>query len=90
MLAIGRDRTRRQEGSGEYIDGTVITGKVKAAIFNDPSLKSAQINVQTFKGVVQMSGFIGSQAEINQAVLIARRIKGVTAVKNNVRIKGAQ
>lgn len=79
--------TSTQEGTGEYIDDTVITTKVKAAIFNEPSLKSAQINVETFKGTVQLSGFVSSRADINKAVEVARGVGGVTAVKNDMRLR---
>jgi osmotically-inducible protein OsmY len=65
----------------------VITTKVKAAILKDPSLKVAEINVETFKGVVQLSGFVKSRADINQAVAVARGIRGVTSVKNDIRLK---
>jgi osmotically-inducible protein OsmY len=79
--------TSTQEGTGEYVDDTVITAKVKAEIFNDPSLKSAEINVETFKGVVQLSGFVNSQEDINKAVRVARSVKGVVSVKNAMRLK---
>lgn len=88
LLALGGcASTSSQEGTGEYLDDSVITTKVKAAIFNEPSLKSAEINVETFKGVVQLSGFVSSRADINKAVEIARGIKGVTSVKNDMRLK---
>ena len=64
-----------------------LTAKVKAAIFEHPSLKSAEINVETFKGVVQLSGFVNSQADINTAVGLARGVKGVQSVKNDMRLK---
>ena len=79
--------TAKTEGTGEYVDDTVITTKVKAAIFNDPSLKVAEINVETFKGVVQLSGFVNSREDINQAVTVARGVGGVTSVKNDMRLK---
>lgn len=85
---LGCASTSKQEGTGEYIDDTVITTKVKAAVFNEPSLKSAEINVETFKGVVQLSGFVNSQADINKAVEVARGVKGVKSVKNDMRLKG--
>ena len=85
---LGCAGTPTQEGTGEYIDDTVITTKVKAAIFNEPSLKSAEINVETFKGTVQLSGFVSSQADINKAVEVARGVGGVTSVKNDMRLKG--
>jgi osmotically-inducible protein OsmY len=84
---LGCASTSKQEGTGEYIDDTVITTKVKAAVFNEPSLKSAEINVETFKGVVQLSGFVNSQADINKAVEVARGVKGVKSVKNDMRVK---
>ncbi len=89
MLAtlLGCASSAKHEGTGEYIDDTVITTKVKAAIFNEPTLKSAEINVETFKGRVQLGGFVNSQSDINKAVEIARRIEGVTAVKNDMRVK---
>ena len=77
----------KQEGIGEYFDDTVITTKVKAAIFNEPTLKSTEINVETFKGTVQLSGFVNSQADINKAVEVARSVKGVVSVKNNMKLK---
>jgi osmotically-inducible protein OsmY len=86
-LAMGCASTAKQEGTGEYVDDTVITAKVKAAVFNEPSLKSAEINVETFKGVVQLSGFVNSQADINKAVEVARGVAGVTSVKNAMRLK---
>lgn len=84
---LGCASTGSQEGTGEYIDDTVITTKVKAAIFNEPTLRSVEINVETFKGVVQLTGFVNSQADINKAVEIARSVKGVTSVKNDMRLK---
>ena len=84
---VGCAATPKQEGTGEYVDDTVITTKVKAAVFNEPSLKSAEINVETFKGMVQLSGFVGSQADINKAVEVARGVKGVKSVKNDMRVK---
>jgi hyperosmotically inducible protein len=92
MLAtvLGCASTSKQEGTGEYIDDSVITTKVKAAVFNEPSLKSAEINVETFKGVVQLSGFVSTTDDINKAVEITRNVKGVTSVKNDMRVKSRQ
>lgn len=84
---LGCASTAKQEGTGEYVDDTVITTKVKAAIFNEPTLKSTEINVETFKGVVQLSGFVGSQDDINKAISLARSVKGVVSVKNDMRLK---
>lgn len=86
-LVVGCASTRTQESGGEYFDDTAITTKVKSAIFSEPTLKSAEINVETFKGIVQLSGFVRSQADINKAVAVAREVKGVKSVKNDMRIK---
>lgn len=86
-VLVGCAATPKQEGTGEYIDDTVLTTKVKAAVLNEPSLKSAEINVETFKGVVQLSGFVGSQSDINKAAEVARGVKGVKSVKNDMRVK---
>lgn len=85
---LGCAATSTREGTGEYIDDSVITTKVKAAVFNEPTLKSAEINVETFKGTVQLSGFVGSWADIQKAVEVAGSVKGVTSVKNDMRVKG--
>ena len=87
MFMLGCASTAKQEGTGEYVDDTVITTKVKARILEEPGLKSAEINVETFKGVVQLSGFVSSQASINRAAELARGVKGVTSVKNDMRLK---
>jgi hyperosmotically inducible protein len=87
VTVVGCASTQKQEGTGEYIDDTVLTGKVKAAIFNDPMLKSAEINVETFKGMVQLSGFVSSEAAATKAVSVARSVQGVKSVKNDMRIK---
>ncbi len=92
MLAatLGCATTTSKEGTGEYIDDSVITTKVKAAIFNEASLKSSEINVETYKGVVQLSGFVSSPDDINKATGVARSIEGVTSVKNDMRLKARQ
>jgi len=87
LAVVGCESTAKQEGTGEYMDDTVITTKVKAAIFNDPMLKVAEINVETFKGVVQLSGFVSSQAAANRAIEVSRAVGGVKSVKNDMRIK---
>jgi osmotically-inducible protein OsmY len=79
--------TTRQESTGQYIDDTAITTSVKAAIFNEPGLKSAEINVETFKGRVQLSGFVSSRASSERAVQVAQGVNGVTSVSNDMRIK---
>ncbi len=87
ITTVGCASTQKQEGTGEYVDDSVITTKVKAAILNEPTLSSAEINVETFKGVVQLSGFVNSSADITKAVTVARGIKGVNSVKNDMRLK---
>lgn len=87
VTIIGCASTAKKEGTGEYIDDSVITTKVKAAVLNEPSLKSAEINVETFKGAVQLSGFVTSAADIQKAAEIARGVKGVTSVKNDMHLK---
>lgn len=78
------------ESAGEYVDDTVITSKVKAAVLGESSLKSAEINVETYKGVVQLTGFVRSRADIDKAVAVAKAVKGVTSVKNDMIVKGQQ
>ncbi len=87
LSAAGCASTPKQEGTGEYVDDTVITTKVKAAILNEPTLKSAEINVETFKGSVQLSGFVSSRADIDKAIEVTRSVKGVQSVKNDMRLK---
>lgn len=79
--------TANREGTGEYIDDSIITGKVKAAFAADPNVKATEINVETFKGEVQLSGFVAQPADASRAADIARGIKGVKSVKNDVRVK---
>lgn len=87
MTVVGCASTNKQSSTGEYIDDTVITTKVKAAILEDKELKVSEINVETFKGVVQLSGFVTSQSDINKAATITRSIEGVKSVKNDMRVK---
>lgn len=87
LTTLGCASTSTKEGTGEYIDDSLITAKVKAAVLNEPTLKSSEINVETFKGIVQLSGFVNSKADINKAVEVARSVKGVTSVKNDMRLK---
>jgi osmotically-inducible protein OsmY len=84
---LGCASTSKQEGTGEYIDDTVITTKVKAAILNEPTLKVFQINVETFRGVVQLSGFVSSGDQIKKAGEVARSVAGVSSVKNDIRLR---
>ena len=83
----GCGSTAKHESTGQYVDDVAITTKVKSAIFADETLKSAEINVETFKGRVQLSGFVRSQANINRAVAVAQGVSGVTSVGNDMRLK---
>lgn len=87
ITATGCAPTKKHEGTGEYVDDSIITAKVKAAILNESSLSSAEINVETFKGVVQLSGFVNSSADIAKALSVARTVGGVKSVKNDMRLK---
>ena len=87
MSMLGCASTSKTEGTGDYIDDSVITTKVKTAIFNEPALKSAEINVETFKGVVQLSGFVSSEADISRAVEVTKTVKGVKSIKNSMHVK---
>ena len=89
-LALGCAATSTREGTGEYVDDSAITAKVKAAFLGEATLNSGEINVETFKGVVQLSGFVSSVEQTNTAVVLARRVKGVSDVRNDMRIKGQQ
>lgn len=87
LLSLGCASTSTQESTGEYLDNSVITAKVKTALFQEPSLKSAEINVETFKGTVQLSGFVSSREDIDKAVAVAGAVEGVKSVKNDMRVK---
>jgi osmotically-inducible protein OsmY len=88
MLALAGCAGNTQSAStGEYIDDSVITTRVKTAIFNEPSLKVSQINVETYKSVVQLSGFVSDSANIQTASAVARSVKGVESVKNDIRVR---
>jgi len=79
--------TATSEGTGEYIDDAVITSKVKAAFAADPTVKATEVQVETFKGTVQLSGFVESRESAQKAVQLARDVKGVKEVRNNTVIK---
>jgi len=88
MSMLGCASTGTQEGTGEYVDDSVITTRVKAAIFNEDSLKAAtEVNVETFKGIVQLSGFVSSSATMFKAIDVARGVNGVKSVRNDMRLK---
>jgi uncharacterized protein YceK len=90
VVIAGCASTRTQESAGQYTDSSVITAKVKAAIFDDKTLKVLDINVETFKDVVQLSGFVNSAETKNHAAVVASRVSGVKSVKNDLIIKGSR
>jgi hyperosmotically inducible protein len=77
----------KRESTGEYFDDTVLTTKIKSTFLGDSRLKMLDINVKTFKGTVQISGFVDTQKEADRAVQLARTIKGVKAVNNSLIVK---
>jgi osmotically-inducible protein OsmY len=87
VSALGCASQSEPQSPGAYMDDSWITTKVKTAILNEPSLKVSQINVETYKGVVQLSGFVDNAASQAKAVEIARAVKGVTSVKNDLRLR---
>jgi osmotically-inducible protein OsmY len=84
---VGCASTGKQESTGQYVDDSAITAGVKAAILNAPTLKVSEINVETFKGTVQLSGFVSSAENIGTASSVARSVNGVKSVKNDLRLK---
>jgi osmotically-inducible protein OsmY len=79
--------TSKQEGTGEYFDNSVITSKVKSLLAADDFLKSFNISVETYKGVVQLTGFVDSQGAVDKAGQIAGSVKGVKSVRNNLKVR---
>jgi osmotically-inducible protein OsmY len=79
--------TAKQESASEYVTDSWITTKVKAALVEDPLVKATEVNVETYKGTVQLSGFVSSDAAIRQAVRVTSGIQGVTSVRNDMRVK---
>lgn len=86
VLPSCADNTKR-ESTGEYLDDTVLTTKIKATFVGDSRLKALDINVKTYKGIVQLSGFVDTQKEADRAVQLARTVKGVKAVNNSLIVK---
>lgn len=87
VSALGCAGGAKQESAGEYVTDSWITTKVKTALVEDSLVKATEVNVETFKGTVQLSGFVSSDAAMRRAVVLARDTKGVTSVKNDMRIK---
>lgn len=84
---LGCNATQRKESTGEYIDDAAITTKIKAGLFEDAQLKSLQIEVKTFKGTVQLSGFVDSAQSRTKAAEIAERVQGIKELKNDLVVK---
>jgi osmotically-inducible protein OsmY len=87
VVGCASTSTDKHETPGQYIDDAAVTTAVKAAIVKEPSLKVAEINVETYKGVVQLSGFVSSAENIATATTVARSVNGVKSVKNDLRLK---
>ena len=87
VTLAGCSSTSKDKSTGEYIDDAVITTKVKAAFVEDDALKATEIQVETFKGVVQLSGFVENASHVRKAAQVAREVKGVQSVKNDIRVK---
>jgi osmotically-inducible protein OsmY len=87
IALTGCASTPTQESTGEYVDDTTITTKVKAKLARNPSVKATEVNVETFKGVVQLSGFVDTKEEAKRAEELAKEVRGVKSVKNNIVVK---
>jgi osmotically-inducible protein OsmY len=86
-FVYAEEQTQTRETAGQYLDDSVMTTKVKAAIFGEESLKSLQINVKTYKGQAQLSGFVDSEQNATRAGEVARSVAGVASVKNDLIVK---
>lgn len=84
---LGCAATDTRQSTGDYVSDSWITTKVKTALVDDPLVKATEVNVETYKGTVQLSGFVKSDAARSQAVIVARSVKGVTGIKNDILIK---
>jgi osmotically-inducible protein OsmY len=87
LTVVGCASGPNKESTGEYLDDAAITGKVKAAFAADPNVKATEINVETYKGAVQLSGFVAQPQDAQRAADLARGVKGVSSVKNDIRVK---
>ncbi|HEV7165125.1 MAG: BON domain-containing protein [Gammaproteobacteria bacterium] len=90
MAAVGCTSTATREGTGGYIDDSVITTNVKGLLLKTSGIDSNQITVETFKGAVKLSGFLDTQAMIDLAVATAKTATGVLSVTNDLTVKGQQ
>jgi osmotically-inducible protein OsmY len=87
LFTLGCASTPTQESAGELLDDSVITTKVKAAIFDEPDLKTLEISVMTVRGVVELNGVVSSGSEISKAGEVARGVVGVKSVKNELKVR---
>jgi osmotically-inducible protein OsmY len=87
LVTLGCASTRTHESAGQYVDDSVITTRVKSAILGEPGLKVSEINVETFKGIVQLSGFVSTRNDIDSAIRLARNVDGVKSVRNDMQLK---
>ena len=87
ILITGCAASDKQQTVGAYIDDATITTRVKATILDEPELRFTEISVETFDGVVQLSGFVSSETEINRAVRVTQNVEGVKSVKNDMQVK---
>ncbi len=87
-LAAACAATPTQESTGGYVDDATITAKIKTNLVQDAKVSSTDVHVKTYKGVVDLSGFVDSQSQISQAGLVAGQVSGVKAVHNNLIVKG--
>ena len=86
-LALTGCSNMQNKSAGEVVDDAVLTAKVKASLYNDPNVKGSEIQVETYKGEVQLSGFVADPSDAQKAVAIARGVQGVNSVKNDIRVK---
>jgi osmotically-inducible protein OsmY len=89
LVAVGCAGSRTQESTGEYIDDAAITTKVKSKLLADEDASGLAINVETFKGTVQLSGFVKSEQEKEHAEVIAESVDGVQRVENRISVRGS-
>jgi len=83
----GCSSSKKNETPGQYVDDSIITTKVKKAIFDEPTLKTREISVKTNKGIVQLSGFVDSSAEVNKAGDVAKNVENVQSVENDLIVR---
>lgn len=90
VVASACSATRTQESAGEVIDDSVLTAKVKAGLIDDPVTKAGQINVETYRGVVQLGGFVDNSQQKTEATKVASSVTGVKEVRNDLRVNPPQ